>query len=154
VEGSFQHVLTDLYAFAATALAAAAILVTGFDRADAIASLAIAALMIVSGYRLVRASGRVFLEAAPEGVDPDAIGRALVSQPGVVEVHDLHVWEVTSGFPALSAHVLVGRDTDCHAARRDLEELLTTRFEIHHTTLQVDHEPSRLLEIELPARRS
>ena len=150
VEGSFQHVLTDLYAFIGTALAALVILTTGFDRADPIASLAIAALMVRSGYGLVRASGRVFLEAAPEGVDPNAIGRALAGQPGVVEVHDLHIWEVTSGFPALSAHVLVGRDTDCHAARRSLEHLLHTAFDIEHTTLQVEHEGGELLQVEVP----
>ena len=150
VEGSFQHVLTDLYAFIGTALAAVVILTTGFDRADPIASLAIAALMVRSGYGLVRASGRVFLEAAPEGVDPNAIGRALAGQPGVVEVHDLHIWEVTSGFPALSAHVLVGRDTDCHAARRSLEHLLHTAFDIEHTTLQVEHEGGELLQVEVP----
>ena len=154
VEGSFQHVLTDLYAFIGTAIAAVVILATGFDRADAIASLAIAALMVRSGYRLVRASGRVFLEAAPEGLDPNAIGTALAGQPGVVEVHDLHVWEVTSGFPALSAHVLVGRDTDCHAARLTLETLLHDRFELHHTTLQVDHVGGELLQVETRERNT
>jgi cobalt-zinc-cadmium efflux system protein len=150
VEGSLQHVLTDLYAFLGTAAAAIVILAAGYDRADAIASLAIAALMVRSGYRLVRASGRVFLEASPEGIDPTAVGRALASQPGVVEVHDLHVWEVTSGFPALSAHVLVRRDADCHAARRELETLLHDRFDIEHTTLQVDHEGGALLQVEVP----
>jgi cobalt-zinc-cadmium efflux system protein len=148
VEGSFQHVLTDLYAFIGTAVAAGVILATGFDRADPIVSLLIAALMVRSGYRLVRASGRVFLEAAPEGIDPDAIGNALARQPGVVEVHDLHVWEVTSGFPALSAHVLVGRETDCHATREFLERLLHTDFAIDHTTLQVEHEGAQLLQVE------
>src|SRR2546427_5785755 len=113
VEGGFQHVLTDLYGFIGTALAAVVILITGFQRADPIASLFIAALMARSAYWLLKASGRVFLEAAPEGLDPEAIGRALVAQPCVVEVHDLHVWEVTSGFPALSAHVLVAGEDDC-----------------------------------------
>ena len=150
VEGSFQHILTDLYAFIGTAIAAGVILLTGFDRADAIVSLLIAALMLRSGYGLVKASGRIFLEAAPEGTDPDAIGRALVAQPAVTEVHDLHVWEVTSGFPALSAHVLVGRASNCHAARRDMERLLHDRFGIEHTTLQVDHAGGELLDIELP----
>jgi cobalt-zinc-cadmium efflux system protein len=149
VEGSYRHVVTDLYAFVATAVAAVAILVTGFARADAIASLVVAALMLQSAYVLLRASGRVFLEAAPEGVDPDAIGHALAAQRGVVEVHDLHVWEVTSGFAALSAHVLVGANADCHAARRELEAMLAERFDIHHTTLQVEHQPApELLEIE------
>jgi cobalt-zinc-cadmium efflux system protein len=68
----------------------------------------------------------------------------------VVEVHDLHVWEVTSGFPALSAHVLVGRENDCHATRRGLERMLHDEFDLHHTTLQVDHQPRELLNIEIP----
>jgi cobalt-zinc-cadmium efflux system protein len=149
VEGAFQHILTDLYAFVATALAAAAILVTGFDRADPIAALLVAALMLRSAWGLLRASGRVFLEGAPEGVDPQEIGRALAAPRGVVEVHDLHVWELTSGFPALSAHVVVGADHDCHAQRRELEALLHDRFGITHSTLQVEHaEPAALLEIE------
>jgi cobalt-zinc-cadmium efflux system protein len=152
LEGSLQHILTDLYAFIGTALAAAVILLSGFERADPIASLLIAALMIRGGWLLVRASGRVFLEAAPPGLDPQEIGEALASQPGVVEVHDLHVWEITSGFPALSAHVLVGSDSDCHAARRALEALLRDRFELDHTTLQVDHDGEPLLEIETRAR--
>jgi cobalt-zinc-cadmium efflux system protein len=154
VEGSFQHILTDLYAFIGTALAAALILLTGFERADPIVSLLIAALMIRSGVSLVAAAGRIFLEAAPEGLDPQAIGNALVAQEGVVEVHDLHVWEVSSGFPALSAHVLVARDCDCHAARRKLEELLRERFGLDHTTLQVDHAVSDLLDIAPAIRRA
>jgi cobalt-zinc-cadmium efflux system protein len=148
VEGAFQHVLTDLVAFIATAIAGLVILLTGFDRADGIASLFVAAVMLRAAWGLLRESGRVFLEAAPRGLDVGAIGRAMVAQPGVTEVHDLHVWEVTSGFPALSAHVLVGRDNDCHAARRALETVLHDTFDIHHTTLQVDHEGGDLLQIE------
>jgi cobalt-zinc-cadmium efflux system protein len=148
VQGSYQHVLTDLFGFIGTAVAAVVILVSGFQRADPIASLLIAAVMARSGYLLLKASGRVFLEAAPEGLDPDAIGRALVAQPGVVEVHDLHVWEVTSGFPALSAHVLVSREDDCHQARRAMEAMLHERFALDHTTLQVDHAGGELLAIE------
>jgi cobalt-zinc-cadmium efflux system protein len=150
VEGSFQHILTDLYAFIGTAIAAVVILLTGFERADPLVSLLVAGLMVRSGYGLVKASGRVFLEAAPEGLDPEKIGRALVREPGVVEVHDLHVWEVTSGFPALSAHVLVGRESDCHAARRGLERMLHDQFGLDHTTLQVDHQGGDLLDIEMP----
>ena len=148
IEGSFQHLLTDLYGFIGTALAAAVILLTGFQRADPLVSLLIAALMLRAGVSLVKASARVFLEAAPEGLDPRAIGRALVAQAGVVEVHDLHVWEVSSGFPALSAHVLVDADRDCHMARREMQRMLEERFGLDHTTLQVDHEdPGELLEI-------
>jgi cobalt-zinc-cadmium efflux system protein len=153
VEGSFQHLLVDLYGFIGTAIAAAVILATGFQRADPIVSLLIAALMTRSGFSLVRASGRIFLEAAPEGLDPQAIGQALVRQPHVAEVHDLHVWEITSGFPALSAHVLVDAESDCHAARRAMEAMLHERFGLDHTTLQVDHTGGDLLNIE-PAGRA
>jgi cobalt-zinc-cadmium efflux system protein len=152
VEGSFRHVLVDLYGFIGTALAAVVILVSGFRRADAIVSLLIAALMVRSGYVLVKAAGRVFLEAAPERLDPQAIGRALVSQAGVEEVHDLHVWEITSGFPALSAHVLVAPERDCHEARREMAQMLGERFGVEHTTLQVDHSGGGLLQIELPPK--
>lgn len=154
IEGSFQHILTDMYGFIGTAVAAGVILVSGFERADPIVSLLIAALMTRSGYSLVKASGRVFLEAAPEGLDPQAIGEALVGQAGVVEVHDLHVWEVSSGFPALSAHVLVATECDCHEARRGMAAMLHERFGIDHTTLQVDHSVNQLLEIAPPGAAS
>ncbi len=151
VEGSFQHLLTDLFAFIGTALAGVVILLSGFDRADPIASLLVAALMVRSAFGLLRDSGRVFLEAAPPGLDPDDVGYALAAARDVVEVHDLHIWELSAGFPALSAHVLVGRDADCHAARRALELLLRERFGVQHTTLQVEHEDGGgLLELKLP----
>jgi cobalt-zinc-cadmium efflux system protein len=150
VEGARLHVLTDLFASLGAATAGAVVLVTGFDRADAIASLLVAALMLASGWRLLRDSGRVLLEGAPEGIDPEAIGNAMAAHPGVVEVHDLHVWEVTSGFPALAAHVLVKPGDDCHGVRRSLQAMVSERFGIEHVTLQVDHAPAgdRLLEIE------
>lgn len=147
IEGSYQHVLMDLVGSIAALIAGGVILATGADRADAIAALAVAVLMIRSAWGLLRATGRVLLEAAPEGVDPDEIGRAMVAHPGVDEVHDLHVWEVSSGFAALSAHVIVSRDEDCHGRTRELEHLLQERFDIHHTTLQVDHAPKRLHSI-------
>ena len=155
VEGSFQHILTDLFAFVATAIAGAIILLTGFARADAIASMLVAASMLYAGTRLVIASGRVFLEAAPEGLDPQEIGRALAAHAGVVEVHDLHVWEVTSGFPALSAHVVVRAGGDCHELRRVLQQELAERYGLRHTTLQVDHEAARQapLQIEIAGER-
>ena len=154
VEGSFQHILTDLYAFIGTAIAAVIVLSAGFDRADPLASLLVAALMLRSAYGLLRDSGRVFLEAAPKGLDPDEIGRTMASEPGVVEVHDLHIWEVTSGFPALSAHVLVGAESNCHETRRRIEALLHDRFDLEHTTLQVDHEGGDLLTIVMPEQQS
>ena len=148
VEGAFQNILTDLFAFIATAIAGGIIYFSGgYNRVDAIAALVVAALMLRAGYGLVRESGRIFLEAAPKGLDPQEIGDAMVSEADVVEVHDLHVWEVSSEFPALSAHVLVGAETDCHKARRNLENLLEERFEVHHTTLQVDHATPEVLEL-------
>jgi cobalt-zinc-cadmium efflux system protein len=151
VEGVYQHVLTDLFAFIGTALAGVLILLSGFERADPIASLLVAGLMGLAAYRLLRDSARVFLEAAPRGFDPREIGGTLAGWPQVVEVHDLHVWEVSSGFPALSAHVLVAADADCHLVRRELEALLRERFALEHTTLQVDHAGGGgLIELGLP----
>jgi cobalt-zinc-cadmium efflux system protein len=148
VEGAFQHILTDLFAFIATAIAGAIIYFSaGYNRVDAIAALVVAVLMLRAGYGLVRDSGRIFLEASPKGLDPEAVGHAIASHPGVASVHDLHVWEVTSGFPALSAHVLVAEDEDCHAERRELEHLLEERFDLHHTTLQVDHVTPEVIEL-------
>ncbi len=148
IEGSYQHVFMDLVGSVAAIVAGAIILATGMDRADAIAALFVALLMVKSSWGLIRAAGRIVLEAAPQGIDPDEIGRAIVALEGVDEVHDLHVWEVSSGFPALSAHVLVGRDQDCHARCRDVEELLEERFDIHHTTLQTEHTAQRLHRID------
>ncbi len=151
-EGAFQHILTDLYAFIGTAVAAGVILLTGWDRADPIASLLVAALMVKAGVGLVRESGRIFLEAAPRGMDPVAIDRAIHASEGVIDVHDLHVWEVNSGFPALSAHVLVAADHDCHRVREALEALLAERFDVTHTTLQVDHRSDLIAAPGIPVR--
>ena len=148
VEGAYQHLLTDLVAFILTAIAAVVILTTGFHEADAIAALLVAAIMLRAAWSLLRASARVFLEAAPDELDVSAIGNAMAAHAGVVEVHDLHVWQLGAGFPALSAHVLVGRDDDCHRIRASLEAALHDRFGIDHTTLQVEHEQGELLTIE------
>jgi cobalt-zinc-cadmium efflux system protein len=149
VEGAFLHVVTDLFAFIATAIAGAVILIWGFERADGAASLLIAALMLWAAYGLLRESGRVFMEAAPRGLEPEEIGEAIASQPGVVEVHDLHIWEVTTGLPAVSAHLIVRRDADCHEARWQAARLLADRYGIEHSTLQVEHESGdELLQIE------
>src|SRR4051794_7590073 len=149
VEGARAHVLTDLYASLGAALSGAVILLTGFDEADPIAALVVSVLMLRSGWSLLRASVTVLLEGSPEGVRTEDVGRALAGAPGIVEVHDLHVWEVTTGFPAIAAHVLVAPGDDCHGRRRELEQLLADEFGIEHTTLQVDHESEdELLEIE------
>jgi len=156
IEGSFQHILTDLIGFVATAIAGAVILATGYLRADGIAALFIAAVLLWTAFKLLRSSGRVLLEAAPAGMDAEEIGRAIASHPQVESVHDLHVWQIGAGFPSLSAHVLVGEDEDCHGIRRELEATLDERFGIEHTTLQVDHarHPDALVQIgDAPPRR-
>jgi cobalt-zinc-cadmium efflux system protein len=147
IQGAFRHIVTDLYAFIATAIAGLIVVLTGFTRADAVASLVVVALMLKAGAGLVRASGRIFLEAAPEGIKPEQIGRALAGRPHVVEVHDLHIWQITSGMPAASAHVLVAVGEDCHAVRADLERVLEQDYQITHTTLQVDHASEQILTI-------
>src|SRR5207245_11616819 len=133
----------------------ARVLATGWDRFGAIAGLLVAALLFRSSWSLLRDSGRIFLEASPAGIDPSAVARALADDGDVVGVHDLHVWTVTSGFPALAAHVLVERGADCHALRRELEGLLGERFGLTHTTLQVDHaaDPRQPLELGAASRR-
>jgi cobalt-zinc-cadmium efflux system protein len=152
MRGAFLHVATDLAAFVGTAIAGALVLATGWDRFDPIASLLVAALMVRASWSLLRDSGRIFLEAAPSDIDPDAVAAALAADPDVVEVHDLHVWTVTSGFPALAAHVLVSPGADCHAARRRLERLLEERFGLRHTTLQVDHVAKRSQVVSIERR--
>lgn len=149
VEAAFRHVLADLLGSLGVVVAAIVILATGWLEADPIASILIALLVLASSWSILRDSTSILLESAPRGMDARAVGERLARAPGVVEVHDLHVWTITSGFPALSAHILVGRGEDCHGRRRELEALLHDEFGIEHTTLQVDHvsDPGGLVEI-------
>jgi cobalt-zinc-cadmium efflux system protein len=149
VEAAYRHVLADLLGSVGVVAAALVILAGGWLRADPLVGLLIGILVLVSSWSILRDSGRILLEAAPAGVDPREVGERLASAPGVVEVHDLHIWTITSGFPALSAHVLVGRGEDCHRIRRELERLLEREFAIEHTTLQVDHVGDRDELVEL-----
>ncbi|MBI5106100.1 MAG: cation transporter [Solirubrobacterales bacterium] len=142
VEGAMAHVMTDLYGSVAAIVAGVLVVTAGFELADPIAALVVVALMLRSSWYLLRASGRVLLEAAPTGIDVQAVGTRMSRHPGVVEVHDLHVWELTSDFPALAAHVMVASGADCHSIRRELEAVLRQDFDIEHTTLQVDHAPA------------
>jgi cobalt-zinc-cadmium efflux system protein len=139
IAGAYWHIVTDLFAFIATVVAGLVIRWTGWARADALAALLVAALMAVAAYRLLRDSFRVFLEAAPRGLDAGVVEASIRGVDEVTDVHELHVWEVTSGFPALSAHVLVEPSADCHERRLAIEALLGSEFAIRHTTLQVDH---------------
>ena len=148
VSAAMRHVIADLLGSVGVVLAALVILATGWEYADPLISIGIGILILGSSWSILRDSTRILLEASPADVDVQEVGREMASVPGVKEVHDLHVWTITSGFPALAAHVLVDRDTDCHATRREIERLLDGRFGLEHTTLQVDHEGGELLQIE------
>ena len=148
VRGSFQHIVTDLYAFVGTFVAGVVIVTTGYRRADPIASLFVVLLLLRAAWGLLRDTGRILLEAAPDGISADDVIAAMAANPGVASVHDVHVWLITSGFPALSAHVLVRPPADCHAVRHELEAVLLQRFGLDHTTLQIDHAAEELLTIE------
>jgi cobalt-zinc-cadmium efflux system protein len=146
VRGAFLHVATDLAAFAGTALAGALVLATGWDRFDPVASLAVSALIFWSSWLLLRESTRILLEVSPVDAEPREVADEMLAVPRVVEVHDLHVWTVGSGFPSLSAHVLVEPGADCHGIRLQLAQLLSSRFGLAHSTLQVEHAPPTQLE--------
>ena len=148
VRGAFLHVVTDLAAFAGTAVAGGVILATGWNRADPVASLVVAGLIFWSSWVLLRESTRILLDVAPS--EPREVAEAMLALPEVVEVHDLHVWTVGSGFPSLSAHVLVEAGADCHGLRQELAALLAERFGLSHTTLQVEHAPALAREGNLP----
>jgi cobalt-zinc-cadmium efflux system protein len=149
VEAALRHVLADLLGSAGVLVAAAAIVLTGWEIVDPLVSIGIAVLIVASAWGILRDSTAILMEQTPSGIDADVVARAIVAVPGVTSVHDLHVWRITSGFDALSAHVLVGRGEDCHALRRDIEGVLAARFGITHTTLQVDHDASGdLIELE------
>lgn len=139
VRGVLAHLRTDVAAFAATLAAGLIVLWSGWLRADPVASLLVAALMAWTGYRLVRDAGRVFLEAAPTGVDPVRLGAELAAVDGVAQLHDLHVWVLGSRETALSAHVLVRPTYDCHEVAETLRAGLALNHGIGHVTLQVDH---------------
>jgi cobalt-zinc-cadmium efflux system protein len=139
LEAAFRHVLADLAGSVGVVAAAIVILTTGWTRADAVIGLAIGVLVIASSWTVLRESVAVLLEATPRGVSAEEVGHAMAGTSGVRQVHDLHIWTITSGFPALSAHVLVAPGADCHALRLELERLLRERFDLRHTTLQVEH---------------
>ena len=139
LQGALRHVLADALGSAGTIAAAGIIILTGWRYADPLISVLIGLLVLGSSWRLLRDSVNILLEQTPRGIDATEVGKRMAGAEGVREVHDLHIWTITSGFPALSAHVLVGYDENCHARRRDLEELLAHEYGIEHTTLQVDH---------------
>jgi cobalt-zinc-cadmium efflux system protein len=140
LEAAFRHVLADLAGSVGVIVAAVVILLTGWVQADTLIGLAIGLLVVGSAWAVLRDSVAILLEATPRGLAAEEVGRAMTGVRGVRQVHDLHIWTITSGFPALSAHVLVAPGADCHAIRIELDRLLAERFELTHTTLQVEHE--------------
>jgi cobalt-zinc-cadmium efflux system protein len=152
MRAALRHVIADALGSAGVLVAALVILVTGWRYADPLAGALIAVAVLASSWSVLRDSVNILLEAAPKGIDAGELGRSLAQIPGVVEVHDLHVWTITSGFPALSAHVLVERDDDCHARRRELEDFLVNEYGIEHTTLQVEHAATASL-VSIQSRR-
>ncbi|HEX6708750.1 MAG TPA: cation diffusion facilitator family transporter [Rubrobacter sp.] len=156
VEGAMRHVFADALGSVGAIVAAVVIILTGWRYADPLISIAIGLLILGSSWKLLRDSTNILLEATPRNLNAEEVGQKMAAADGVVEVHDLHIWTITSGFPALSAHVLVGRDEDCHARRRELEVLLAHEFDISHTTLQVDHvgdHHASLQTLRFPTRR-
>ena len=139
VEGALRHVLADVLGSIGAIVAAIIIIFTGWRYADPLVSAIIGLLVLASSWRLLRDSVTILLEATPRGIDAEGVGTKMVGIEGVREVHDLHIWTITSGFPALAAHVLVGQSENCHEKRRELEDLLQHEYGIEHTTLQVDH---------------
>lgn len=151
LEAVLRHSAADALGSLAVVVAAVAVLVAGWERADPIASIAIAILILASSVRLVREPFDVLMESAPARLDVDELAAAMGRVQGVSEVHELHVWTVTSGFEALAAHVVTGPGVDRDRARRELEFLLRSSYGIEHTTLQMEEgaEPGQLLQVEL-----
>jgi cobalt-zinc-cadmium efflux system protein len=134
-----RHLIADLLGSVGVIVAAIIVLTTGWRYADPAVSVLIGLLVLASSWTVLRDSVRILLEEAPPGLDGQTVGRRIAAVDGVAQVHDLHIWTITSGFPALAAHVLVAPGDDCHARRRDIERVLGEEFGIRHTTLQVDH---------------
>jgi cobalt-zinc-cadmium efflux system protein len=152
MRAALRHVIADALGSAGVVAAALVVLFTGWRYADPVAGVLIAILVLASSWSVLRESVHILLEGTPRGIDASALAARMTSVPGVLEVHDLHVWTITSGFPALAAHVLVEPGDDCHARRRELERLLAVEYGIEHTTLQVDH--ARPLSSVVSIRRS
>jgi cobalt-zinc-cadmium efflux system protein len=148
LRAAFRHVLADLLGSVGVIAAALVILVTGWTYADPLLGAAIGVLVAASSWSVLRESVEILLEATPAGTDAGDVQARMLAVEGVTNVHDLHIWTITSGFPALAAHVLVARGEDCHGKRRELERVLHDEFGIDHTTLQVDHEAERLVRLD------
>jgi len=148
LQAALRHVIADVLGSVGVIAAATVILLTGWTYADPLISVLIGVLVAASSWGVLGESVSILMEATPRGIDAEEVQKKIESVAGVSNVHDLHIWTITSGFPALAAHVLVERGEDCHAKRRELERLLESEYEIDHTTLQVDHVNQELLHID------
>jgi cobalt-zinc-cadmium efflux system protein len=152
IKAATAHIVTDAYGFAAAVAAGIVIVTTGWNRADSVASLVVAVVLVRAARSMLAESGRVLLEAAPSELDLELVRRHLIEASYVVDVHDLHVWTVTSGLPALSVHVVI--TDECFTAGRapalldELQACLAGHFDVEHSTFQLepaghsDHEPA------------
>jgi cobalt-zinc-cadmium efflux system protein len=146
LEGVLRHSAADALGSIGVIVAGLIVITTGWDQADPLVSIAIGVLILLGSWRLLREPFDVLMESAPEGIDVQEVGRAMCGVDGVREVHDLHVWTVTSGFPALAAHIRSDPRDSADEVRERVESVLHERFGLEHTTLQVVPEP--LLQIE------
>lgn len=146
LEGVLRHSFADALGSLGVIVAGGGILLTGWQPLDPIAGVLIAIVVLLSSWRLIREPLEVLLERVPTGLDSVLVGEAIAGVPGVREVHDLHVWTITSGFAALAAHVTVKATHDRDRVREAIEAMLADRFGLEHTTLQVGHE--QLLQID------
>ncbi|HWD24102.1 MAG TPA: cation diffusion facilitator family transporter [Acidimicrobiales bacterium] len=142
VEAVVQHVITDLMAFAATVVAGIVIATTGFRRADSIASLVVALLMIRAAVSLLSPAMRILAEATPADIDISEVRAHMLELEFVESVHDLHAWTVSSGLPVLSAHVVLSDEcassVDTHRVLDELQGCLVDHFDLAHSTIQLE----------------
>ena len=156
VRGAYLEVLADLVGSVAVVGAAVVIALTGFDRADAVVAIAIAVAVVPRALHLLREAVDVLLEATPKGVDLEHVRIHLLAEEGVLDVHDLHAWTITSGLPVLSAHVVVDDGVLALGNGRVLDRLgecLRGHFDVEHSTLQLEpagHAASEQLACEVP----
>jgi cobalt-zinc-cadmium efflux system protein len=143
LRAAYLEVMGDLAGSAAVIVAAAVIVLTGWERADAVASMVIALLILPRTWRLLRDATDVLLEATPKGVDLDDVRAHILEAAGVASVHDLHAWTITSGVNVVSAHVVLRSETDQAAVLESLSHCLAGHFDIEHSTFQLEF-PDRL----------
>jgi cobalt-zinc-cadmium efflux system protein len=147
LRGALRHTIADVAGSAGVVVAGVLVAAFGWNEADPVIALLVAVLCVVSARGLIAEPVRILLERAPPHLDPEAIGRVLCAVEGVLEVHDIHAWTITSGFDAVSVHVIATAGTDQHALLHRLEEVFRTEFDVNHTTIQVDRDHQAPLSI-------